>query len=82
MSAAALTPAQVAELAAVSTDVVLAWLRSGVLRGFDAARPGCSRPRWRIDAAGWEEFKLARRAGPGPRIVRRRRREVATVEFY
>jgi hypothetical protein len=82
VSRAALTTAEIAELATVSVEVVLAWFRAGTLRAYNVARPGCRRPRWRVDPSEWERFKQARQAGPAERSPRRKRKEAEEVVFY
>jgi excisionase family DNA binding protein len=70
-----LTAEQTARLLRVRQSKVLAWLRSGELRGADLSeRPGRGRARWRITREALEEFLRARQPAPPAERVKRRRR--------
>jgi excisionase family DNA binding protein len=60
----ALRPREVAAYLSVDVSKILAWLRSGTLRGIDvSARPG-KRRRWRIRPEDLAAFEATRTNGP------------------
>jgi transposase len=74
---------QVAERYAVSEHVVLAWLKSGQLRGINVARQaGAKRPTWRIRETDLEAFEALRTPTPPSPRARRRKRPADVVKFY
>ncbi len=81
MTQSALTPTQLSEEWGVSSDVILAWIHAGELPTFDVARPGCVRPRWRIERDSADDFKRRRAATPAPKPARRRRRDPAVRDY-
>jgi hypothetical protein len=77
-----MTPPQLAERWAVSPDKVIAWLRSGQLRGFSAATNPTGRPRWRIAVADVLAFEQSRAAQPKTAAPRRRKAIKDVIEFF
>jgi excisionase family DNA binding protein len=75
-----LTPPQIAAQLGVSPDKVLAWIRSGELRAFNAATCPHGRPRWLIDEVDLLAFERRRAARPGP-TPRRRKQAADVIEF-
>jgi excisionase family DNA binding protein len=81
-----LTAAEAAELLRVRQSKVLAWLRSGELRGFDLSeRPGRGNARWKIARTDLDEFLQSRQPRPTPKQSSQRRRKAANppgwIEF-
>ncbi len=76
-----LTPADVAERLATSTDTVYGWLNRGELIGVDISRTRRRRARWRVRQTDLEKFLAARSAGPLPKAPRRRRGHETIVNF-
>jgi hypothetical protein len=82
-----LTPREIEATGLADADMVRAWIASGQLRAFNAARsPRNKKPRWRIAEADLAEFLRARSSqrAASPAVTSRRRprpkREV--VEFF
>jgi hypothetical protein len=69
-----LTPPEIAEQFRVSTNKVIAWIRSGELRALYLASRGCKRPRYSVTPEDLEAFKRSRQvvadAAPTPRRPR------------
>jgi hypothetical protein len=76
-----LTPPQIAIRYGVSTDKVLAWIRSGELRAMDASTRRGGRPRYLVDVADLAAFEQSRSATPVP-TTRRRRATADVIEFF
>ncbi len=55
-----LTPPEVAKLLRVRPDKVLAWIRSGRLRGYNVAEKENGRPKYRVNRADLEAFTQQR----------------------
>lgn len=78
-----LTPPEVAALWGVSTEKILAFIRSGELRAINAATLGRNqRPRYLIDIVDLEDFERRRTVAPAPKLPPRRKRQVANGEYY
>jgi excisionase family DNA binding protein len=78
-----LTPPAVARQLRVHPEKVRAWILRGELSAFNLADRIGGRPRWRISEADLADFLRRRAASPGPRIRRRRRREVSNfIRYY
>jgi excisionase family DNA binding protein len=80
-----LTPPELAALWGLSTDKILAWIRAGELRAFNAVTRLGGRPRWLIDIAEVEAFE-ARRSNtttklPSPKRRRRPLKEYTQFEY-
>jgi hypothetical protein len=69
-----LSPADIAERFGVDVHKVLAWLRSGELRGIDVSARRGAKPRWRINPADLAAFEAARACTKTPEPARRRRK--------
>ena len=88
MSAAAppadkmLRPREVAARLDCRLASVLAWIRSGELRGVDVSATRGKRSRWRIAPEDLERFLLSRQATPAVRPARRRRPANGILEFF
>lgn len=67
-----LTPPEVARSYGVKEEKILAWIRSGELRAFNAATRPTGRPRFLIDKADLEAFENSRAVVPPPKKTRRR----------
>ncbi len=80
----ALSPAEVAAQLGVGRDKVIAWLRSGELRGSNLATKPNGRPRYRIDLADLEAFLQQRLVHPHDPQRRRRGRSPPTdiIEYF
>ncbi len=67
----------------VDNDKVLTWIRSGELVAINVAQKAGRRPRWRIDPADFEKFKLSRKFRPVI-IARRNRPRVVNgiIQFF
>jgi hypothetical protein len=77
-----LTPPQLARRWGVSPDKILAWIRSGELRAFNAATNRGGRPRWLIDEADVKAFETLRSASAQPFTRRRSRSMDQVIEFF
>ena len=77
-----LTPPQIAERYGVSSEKVIAWIKAGELRAFNAATSATGRPRWLIDEADLAAFEMRRAAQPRPPTTPRRRKASAVIEFF
>jgi hypothetical protein len=78
-----ITPPELAKRWGVSPDKILAWIRGGELRAFNAARRN-GRPRYLIDVADVALFEQARTANAEQSrpATRRRRQQQGVIEFY
>ena len=78
-----LTPPEIAKMWGMSTEKVVAWIRSGELRAMNAAtRPG-GRPRYLIDEADLAEFESRRSVQPvNPKRHRKRNTSPNIIEFF
>ena len=76
------TPPSLARRWGVSADKVLVWLKSGQLRGFNAATNPAGRPRWRIALADVLAFEQSRAAQPKPTAPRRRKVNGSVIQFF
>ena len=80
-----LTASEAAALLRVRTSKVLAWLRSGELRGFDLSeKPGKGRARWKIsrdDLQAFLEGRQPKPVTPTPRRKRKSNRPPGWVEY-
>ena len=78
-----ITPPQLARAWGISTDKVLAWVRSGELPALNAATKIGQRPRYLVDLADLEAFEQRRTvipvAGPRPRL---QKRKGGYIEFF
>jgi excisionase family DNA binding protein len=75
----------IARQLAVNPSKVRAWIASGQLVAVNVAARLGGRPRWRIRAADLEAFLATRRAEPGSKPARRRRRKKQPgdlIEFF
>jgi hypothetical protein len=68
-----LTVADVAENYGVKEEVVLGWIREGVLKAIDIRAVGKSRPKWRITPTALAEFDMARQGRMEQPIVNKRK---------
>lgn len=75
-----ITPPQLAKQWAISPDKVLAWIRTGELRAFNAATKPGGRPIYRIAPDALEEF-IARRT-PVKAEKKTRRPQVNATQYY
>jgi hypothetical protein len=75
------TPPVLAKRYAVDVHRVLAWIKAGELRAFNAG-DGDRRPRWRISPEEIEAFERRRSSTPEPKITRQRRHAVAVKEYF
>ena len=77
-----LSPNQIAALGGFARESVVNWIKSGELVGYNFAAPG-KQPRYLVDVADWEAFKLRRRVVAPPKRTRRAaRRDPGVIEFY
>jgi excisionase family DNA binding protein len=77
------TPPELARRWGVHRSKVLAWLRTGELRGINLATRRGGRPRWRIPLDAVLAFEQARSAMPQPAPApRRRRKDPAVIEYF
>ncbi|MCL4205544.1 MAG: helix-turn-helix domain-containing protein [Pirellulaceae bacterium] len=81
-----LTVKAIAETLGIDQGKVLSWIGRGELTAIDVSERRGGRPRWRIPAAAWEDFKQSRsnRPTPPPPAPKRRRRrtDALIIEFY
>ena len=79
-----LTPPEVASRFGVSSDKVLAWIKSGELRAINAATRSAGRPRYLIDVADLAVFEARRAAAgrSGQQLPRRKNRSGHVIEFF
>ena len=79
MTAATLTPPELAKCWRVKAEKIIAWIRRGELRAFDvSATPGVGRPQYRIPIDAIVEFEQ-RRSGRQEKPERRKRRQATQV---
>ena len=78
-----ITPPELARRWGVTSDKILAFIRSGDLRAINAASPGRTRrPRYLIDLADIEDFERRREAVPPPSKAPRGKRREAVGDYY
>jgi hypothetical protein len=78
----ALRPREVAARLAVKTDVILGFIRAGVLRALDVSPAGSRRRTWRILPGDLASFEASRMAQPPRPAVRRRRTDPSIITFF
>jgi len=76
-----LTVREASRVLRVGTAKILAWLRSGELRGYSTATSLAGRPRFIIPGEAIAEFQKRRSAADPPKPPRRRKR-TAFVDFF
>lgn len=74
ITAAWLTPPQVAEQLAVDAAKVLTWIQGGELAAVNVATRVGGRPRWRISQVALEAFLVARQSTPPADVPPKARR--------
>jgi len=72
---------EIAQQLAVKPERVIAWIRSGQLRGVNLG-DGLKKPRFRIAPADLEAFLIARTVQPPVPPVRRRRQPEEITQFF
>jgi excisionase family DNA binding protein len=79
-----LSPAEVAAQYGVGRGKVIAWVKSGELRGANLATKPNGRPRYRIDVVDLEAFMQRRQVRVHDPQLRRQRRNPPTdvTEFF
>jgi hypothetical protein len=78
-----LTPPQVSLIWGVSTEKILAFIRSGELKAMNAASPGRDqRPRYLIDIGDLADLERRRTVGSAPKMPPRRRWECGEGDEY
>lgn len=78
-----LTPPQLARLWGVTTEKIVAFIKSGELAAIDASTRRNQRPRYLIDKSAVEDFERRRAVVPKPEPAPRRKRSAAgVVEFF
>ena len=71
--------AEIAEILGVSMSTVLTWIKRGELIAICSSKnPKSQKPRFRVDAAAFEQFKLNRMAVAPSTPTSTRRRKTAT----
>jgi hypothetical protein len=65
----------------VGEDKVRGWIRRGELAAVNTAAPG-ERPRYVVTPEALASFEMARRAGPAPKALRKKRPPQTTTDFY
>jgi hypothetical protein len=72
------TPKEIATRFSVKPEAVTAWIAAGELVAINVARPGATRPRWRISEEAIEDFERRRSSRPqqNPKPASRRRRPI------
>ena len=68
-----ITPPQYAARLGVAEEKVIAWIKSGELRAFDASTTRGGRPRYLIDESDIEAFEMARQVTPPTPTTRRKK---------
>ena len=81
MSDRGLTPNELAKVLRVSPDRIRGWIASGELPALNVAPVLCGKPRFIILPHHLAQFEEKRRAGPAPKVKRRRRQPVIT-DYY
>ncbi|MGE0535211.1 MAG: helix-turn-helix domain-containing protein [Pirellulales bacterium] len=77
------TPPQIAKRWGVSTDKVLAWIRSGELPAIDASTRRGGRPRYLVDVSDLAEFESRRAVVPRkPQPARRQCTPVGVRNYF
>jgi transposase len=82
LSRTKLTPPMIAHRFGVSTDKIIAWIRSGELRGVNIATKANGRPRYVVDEADLAVFEQRRTAQPLSATPRRRKTATGVIEFF
>ena len=77
-----MTPPEVGRRLGIKAERVIAFIRSGELRGINLASAGCRRPRFRIDPADLAVFLDRRVAGPTPKTPRRRKHDEGDINYF
>jgi hypothetical protein len=76
------SPADVADRYGCDIHKILAWLRSGELRGIDVSARRGTKPRWRIDPADLAAFEASRACAKAPEPTKRRRKLENVTEYF
>jgi excisionase family DNA binding protein len=76
------TPNELARVLRVSPDRIRAWIKSGKLRAIDTAQVRCGRPRYVVLPHHLAEFERDRLAATTAQPARRRRRQMAQVDYF
>ena len=78
------TPPQVARLLGVKADKVLTWIRRGELAAINVADDRLTRPRYRVEPAALDAFKLRRTVTLPQKAQRSRRPKLppGMIPFY
>jgi transposase len=77
-----LTPPMIARRFGVSADKIVAWIRSGELRGVNVAAKSNGRPRYVVDEADLAAFELRRTAKPKEAATKRRKANQNVIQFF
>ena len=75
------TPPQVAREWGCKPAKIIAFIKAGLLPGYDVSSPGSKSPRFLIEPEGITIFKNRRAVGPAPK-VRRRRKDERITEYF
>jgi len=75
-------PVELGKAIDIDTATVRKWIVEGWLPAVDMRSPGTSRPRWRIDKAGYESFVKKRSNTPPPAPKKRRRKVSDGLEEF
>lgn len=76
-----LSPPQYASQLHVKPETVISWILRGELAALNIARPGATRPRYRLTPAAIEAFELRRAVVTTPKQIRRRRSPEAVPQY-
>lgn len=69
------TAPEAAEYLRVKLQTIHSWIRSGELEAFNVAKPGLSRPRWRITKEALRKFEQSpSRAGAEAKPAKKKRK--------
>jgi transposase len=70
----------------VGEHTVLAWVKSGELKGVNVARKPGTRPKWRFTAEAIAQFEISRESGGGAatatKAKRKRQADPEVIQFY
>src|SRR5438034_8430828 len=77
-----LTVRDVARRFRVGADKIRAWIANGELAAINTATVMCARPRWIVTADALAAFERRRAGGALAKPTRRRRRQLANVDFF